>query len=101
MAASDRKVNFSAGPGVLPLSVLQQVRSDLPSLPGVGASALEVSHRGAWFEGVIAEAEANLRWLLQIGDAHRVLFCQGGASMQFAMVPMNLLRDGGADHIVT
>jgi len=101
MAASDRNVNFSAGPGVLPLSVLEQVRSDLPSLPGVGASALEVSHRGAWFEGVIAEAEANLRWLLRIGDAHRVLFCQGGASMQFAMVPMNLLRDGGADHIVT
>lgn len=101
MPASDRVVNFSAGPGVLPLPVLEQVRDDLPSLPGVGASALEVSHRGAWFEGVIAEAEANLRSLLRIGDAHRVLFCQGGASMQFAMVPMNLLGEGGADHIVT
>jgi phosphoserine aminotransferase len=97
----DRVVNFSPGPGVLPLPVLEQVRDDLPSLPGVGASALEVSHRGAWFEGVLAEAEANLRALLRIGDAHRVLFCQGGASMQFAMVPMNLLRDGGADHVVT
>ena len=83
------------------MSVLEQVRDDLPSLPGVGASALEVSHRGAWFEGVIAEAEANLRSLLRIGGDHRVLFCQGGASMQFAMVPMNLLHDGGADHIVT
>jgi phosphoserine aminotransferase len=97
----DRVVNFSPGPGVLPLPVLEQVRDDLPSLPGVGASALEVSHRGAWFEGVIAEAEANLRALLRIGDAHRVLFCQGGASMQFAMVPMNLQHEGGADHIVT
>ena len=101
MSDRDRVVNFSPGPGVLPLPVLEQVRDDLPSLPGVGASALEVSHRGAWFEGVIAEAEANLRALLRIGDAHRVLFCQGGASMQFAMVPMNLQRDGGADHIVT
>lgn len=101
MSASDRVVNFSPGPGVLPLSVLEQIRDDLPSLPGVGASALEVSHRGAWFEGVIEEAEANLRSLLRIGDDHRVLFCQGGASMQFAMVPMNLLHGGGADHIVT
>ena len=101
MPASDRIINFSAGPGVLPLPVLEQIRDDLPSLPGVGASAFEVSHRGPWFEGVIAEAEANLRLLLRIGDAHRVLFCQGGASMQFAMVPMNLSRDGVADHIVT
>lgn len=101
MPATDRVVNFSPGPGVLPLPVLEQVRADLPSLPGVGASALEVSHRGAWFEGVIAEAEANLRSLLRVGDDHRVLFCQGGASMQFAMVPMNVLHGGGADHVVT
>jgi phosphoserine aminotransferase len=101
VAAPDRVVNFSPGPGVLPLPVLEQVRADLPALPGVGASALEVSHRGAWFERVIAEAEANLRTLLRIPDAHRVLFCQGGASMQFAMVPMNLRRDGAADHVVT
>ena len=76
------------------------MKADLPTLPGVGASALEVSHRGAWFEGVIEEAEANLRALLKIGDDHRVLFCQGGASMQFAMVPMNLLRDGAAADLV-
>jgi phosphoserine aminotransferase len=94
-------VNFSPGPGVLPLPVLEEIREDLPTLPGVGASALEVSHRGAWFEGVIAEAEANLRALLRIPEAHRVLFCQGGASMQFAMAPMNLAREGGADHVVT
>jgi phosphoserine aminotransferase len=97
-----RVINFSAGPGVLPLPVLEQVKTDLPTLPGVGASALEVSHRGAWFEGVIEEAEANLRTLLKIGADHRVLFCQGGASMQFAMVPMNLLgATTAADLVVT
>jgi phosphoserine aminotransferase len=97
-----RVINFSAGPGVLPLPVLEQVKADLPTLPGVGASALEVSHRGAWFKDVIEEAEANLRALLKIGDDHRVLFCQGGASMQFAMVPMNLLdRGADADFVVT
>src|SRR3954452_21198283 len=101
MPPTDRVVNFSPGPGVLPLPVLEQERAELPSIPGVGASAFEVSHRGEWFEGVIADAEANLRSLLRIGDDHRVLFCQGGASMQFAMVPMNLLRGGSADHIVT
>jgi len=101
VSASERVVNFSPGPGVLPLPVLERVRADLPSLPGIGASALEVSHRGSWFEGVITETEANLRALLRIGDGHRVLFCQGGASMQFAMVPMNLLHGGAADHVVT
>jgi phosphoserine aminotransferase len=101
--ATSRVVNFSPGPGVLPLSVLQQVQTDLISLPGVGASALEVSHRGAWFRGVIAEAEANLRALLGIGDSHHVLFCQGGATTQFSMVAMNLLRGIGrpADYVIT
>jgi phosphoserine aminotransferase len=96
-------VSFSAGPGVLPVSVLEQVQADLVSLPGVGASALEVSHRSAWFEDVIQEAEANLRALLGIGEGHRVLFCQGGATMQFSMVPMNLLRgnEGPADFVIT
>jgi phosphoserine aminotransferase len=98
-----RVVNFSAGPGVLPLPVLEQVQADLLSLPGVGASALEVSHRSDWFEGVIAETEANLRELLHIGEEHHVLFCQGGATMQFSMVPMNLLRGSGrpADYVIT
>ena len=99
----ERIVNFAAGPGVLPLPVLEQVRSDLPMLPGVGASALEVSHRGAWFSGVIEEAEANLRSLLGVPDGYHVLFIQGGASMQFSMLPMNLLRTAGAaaNHVVT
>ncbi len=100
---TERLVNFAAGPGVLPLSVLEQAQADLVALPAVGASPLEVSHRGAWFTAVIEEAEANLRSLLAIPGTHRVLFLQGGATMQFAMVAMNLLRDSGrsADYVVT
>jgi hypothetical protein len=76
---------------------------ELVALPGIGASPLEVSHRSPWFEGVIGEAEDNLRSLLGVPGSHHVLFCQGGASMQFSMVPMNLLRDAGGEaaYIVT
>ena len=100
---TERIVNFSAGPGALPLPVLQEAQANLVSLPGVGASALEVSHRGAWFLGVIEEAEANLRALLDIPSSHRVLFIQGGATMQFSMVAMNLPRSGQrhADYVVS
>jgi phosphoserine aminotransferase len=100
---TDRVVNFSPGPGALPVEVLEQVQRDLVALPGVGASALEVSHRGAWFTGVLERAVDDLRALLSLGDEHRVLFCQGGATQQFSMVPMNLLRAAGrpADHVVT
>jgi phosphoserine aminotransferase len=103
MPERERVVNFSAGPGVLPLPVLEQAQADLVSLPGVGASPLEVSHRSPWFEDVIGEAERNLRELLAVGEGHRVLFCQGGASMQFSMAAMNLLRgkDHAADYIIT
>jgi phosphoserine aminotransferase len=93
---TDRVFNFAAGPATLPLPVLEQAQRDLVSLPGIGASPLEVSHRSPWFEDVIGEAEANLRSLLAIPDSHHVVFCQGGASMQFSMVPMNLLR--GNEH---
>ncbi len=100
---SDRVYSFSAGPAILPLKVLEEVQRDLISLPGLGASPLEVSHRSPWFEGVIGEAEANLRALLSIPDSHHVLFCQGGATLQFSMVAMNLLRGRprSADHVVT
>jgi phosphoserine aminotransferase len=99
---SDRVFNFAAGPAVLPLPVLERARDDLVSLPGIGVSPLEISHRSPWFEDVIGEAEANLRGLLAIPDAHHVVFCQGGATMQFSMVPMNLLRRGGsASYVVT
>jgi phosphoserine aminotransferase len=98
----DRVYNFAAGPGVLPLSVLEQAQRALISLPGIGVSPLEISHRSPWFEDVIGEAEANLRGLLAIPDTHHVVFCQGGATMQFSMVPMNLLRGGGtAAYVVT
>src|SRR5262245_28450894 len=97
---SQRAWNFSPGPGALPLPVLEQVRDELVELPGAGASVLEISHRSGAFERIIAEAESNLRELLSIPDTHRVLFLQGGASLQFAMVPMNLMLSG-ADHVVT
>jgi phosphoserine aminotransferase len=100
---SQRAFNFAAGPGILPLPVLEQAQRELVSLPGLGASALEVSHRGAWFTGVIEEAEANLRDLLAIPRTHRVVFCQGGATMQFSMAAMNLLRGSGrpAEYVLT
>jgi phosphoserine aminotransferase len=99
---SDRVYNFAAGPGVLPLPVLEQARHDLISLPGIGVSPLEISHRSSWFGDVIEEAEANLRRLLAIPTSHHVVFCQGGATTQFSMIPMNLLRSGGtAVYVVT
>ena len=98
-----RVYNFSPGPAVLPLSVLEEAQRDLLSLPGVGVSALEISHRCPWFDKVMAETEANLRQLLAIPANYRVLFMQGGSRLQFSMVPMNLLRGTGksADYIVT
>jgi len=94
--------NFSAGPAVLPVKVLEQVQRDLLSLPGVGMSVLEISHRSAAFDEIIEGCEADLRKLANIPGNYKVLFLQGGASLQFSMVPMNLLPAGGsADYIVT
>jgi phosphoserine aminotransferase len=84
--------NFSAGPAIMPMPVLLEVQQDLVALPGVGMSILEISHRSKVFEGILADAEANLRALAGIPSSYRVLFLQGGASLQFSMVPMNLLR---------
>jgi phosphoserine aminotransferase len=100
---SERVVNFAPGPAMLPLTVLEQVRSDLVSLPGLGISPLEISHRSAWFGDVIEEAEGNLRGLLELPASHHVVFCQGGATQQFSMAPMNLLRGsrGTAEYVVT
>ena len=96
----DRVWNFSPGPGALPLPVLERVRDELLEYPGAGASILEISHRSPAFERVIEEAEANLRDLLHIPSTYRVLFLQGGASLQFSMVPMNLLLES-AGYVVT
>jgi phosphoserine aminotransferase len=94
--------NFSAGPAVLPVSVLEQVQRDMLSLPGVGMSVLEISHRSAAFDEILDGCEADLRKLAGVPDGYRVLFLQGGASLQFSMVPMNLLpRGGSADYVVT
>jgi phosphoserine aminotransferase len=94
--------NFSAGPAVLPVEVLEQVQRDLLSLPGVGMSVLEISHRSAAFDEIIEGCEADLRRLAAVPDGYHVLFLQGGASLQFSMVPMNLLPPGGsADYVVT
>lgn len=99
---TERIFNFSAGPATLPESVLLQAQRDLFALPGVGMSILEVSHRSAAFETVIQEAEADLRALLAIPDNYKVLFLQGGASLQFSMIPMNILPSGrSADYILT
>lgn len=102
MTTTTRIFNFSAGPAVLPLDVLEQAQRDLLSLPGVGMSILEVSHRSKPFEDILAGCEADLRTLGGIPDGYHVLFLQGGASLQFSMVPMNLLTaQSSADYIVT
>ena len=89
---TERAWNFSAGPAMLPLPALERARDELLELPGARASVLEVSHRSSAFESLIDEAEANLRELLAVPQTHRIVFLQGGASLQFSMVPMNLLR---------
>jgi phosphoserine aminotransferase len=96
----ERSWNFSAGPATLPLPVLDRAREDLLALPGAGASVLEISHRSPAFDAVIREAEHNLRELLAVPETHRVLFLQGGASLQFSMVPMNLVGQRTAEYVV-
>lgn len=100
---ADRVFNFSPGPAVLPLTVLEQARDELVSLPGVGSSVLEISHRSPAFDRILDETLADLRTLLGIGGDHEVVFLQGGASLQFSMVPMNLLRGRPekADYVLT
>ncbi|MGH9866777.1 MAG: 3-phosphoserine/phosphohydroxythreonine transaminase [Candidatus Polarisedimenticolia bacterium] len=100
--ATHRIYNFAAGPAVLPEPALEEAQRNLMALPGVGMSILEISHRSKAFEAIIQQAEADLRRLAGIPDGYQVLFLQGGASLQFSMVPMNLLPAGGkADYIVT
>jgi phosphoserine aminotransferase len=102
MTTIHRIYNFSAGPAVLPLPVLEEVQRDLISLPGVGMSVLEISHRSKVFEAILASAEADIRALAAIPANYRVLFLQGGASTQFSMVPMNLIGAGQiADYVDT
>lgn len=98
----NRIFNFSAGPAVLPVPVLEEAQRNLVELPGVGMSVLEISHRSKTFEDILARTEADVRALGKVPANYKVLFLQGGASMQFSMVPLNLLTPGGtADYIVT
>src|SRR4051794_40699893 len=95
-------LNFNAGPAMLPPPVLEQVQAELRDYQGRGMSIMEMSHRSKEFEAVVGQAEATFKKLLGVGDGYRVVFVQGGASTQFAMVPMNFLPPGGsADYILT
>ena len=97
-----RIYNFSAGPAILPEDVLKEAQENLFSLPGVGMSILEISHRSKTFDKILAEAKADLKSLLNISDDYELLFLQGGASLQFSMVPLNLMPPKNkADYIVT
>jgi phosphoserine aminotransferase len=102
MPTTTRVFNFSAGPAVLPVPVLEQAQRDLVALPGVGMSVLEISHRSRAFEDLLARAAAGIRSLAGVPPDYRILFLQGGASLQFSMVPMNLLLAGStADYVDT
>ena len=96
-----RAYNFSAGPSTLPLSVLEEAQREFLDFAGTGMSVTEISHRNKAFEAVVQEGEALLRELMHIPDDYAVLFVQGGASTQFAAVPLNLMHRGKADYVVT
>ena len=96
-----RVYNFSAGPAVLPEEVLQEAAAEMMDYKGSGMSVMEMSHRSKAYDTIIKEAEADLRELMNIPDNYKVLFLQGGASQQFAMIPMNLMKNRVADYIVT
>ena len=99
---SDQRIyNFSAGPSMLPVPVLEKAAAQMLNYEGSGMSVMEMSHRSKAYEGIIQGTEAALRRVLGIPDNYKVLFCQGGATMQFSAIPLNLTRRGKADYIVT
>lgn len=99
---TERIFNFSAGPAVLPLPVLEEAQRDMLALPGVGMSVMEISHRSKTFDEIFKRAESGIRDLLGVPENYHVLFLQGGASLQFSMVPMNLLpENASADYVIT
>lgn len=101
MEKYNRVYNFSAGPAVLPVEVLEKARDEMLNYQNTGMSVMEMSHRSKVYDNIIKEAETDLRDLLSIPQNYKVLFLQGGASLQFSMVPINLLKNGTADYIVT
>ena len=96
-----RIYNFSAGPSMLPLPVLEKAASEMTDYNNSGMSVMEMSHRSSVYDAVIKEAEQNLRKLMNIPDNYKILFLQGGATTQFAAVPLNLMKNGKADYIVS
>ncbi len=100
---ADRVFNFSPGPAVLPLPVLERARDEMLSLPGVGMSVLEISHRSPAFDRILEDTLEGLRSLMGVGSNYEIVLLQGGASLQFSMVPMNLLRGRSekANYVVT
>ena len=97
----ERVYNFSAGPAVLPEEVLKEAAAEMLNYNGTGMSVMEMSHRSKAYEAIIQTAEQDLRDLLQVPDNYKILFLQGGASQQFAMIPMNLMKNKVADYIIT
>ncbi len=97
----NRVYNFSAGPAVLPEEVLKDAAAEMLDYQGTGMSVMEMSHRSKVFEEILNEAEQDLRDLMAIPADYKVLFLQGGAHLQFAMIPMNLMKNRVADYIVT
>src|SRR5262249_55428209 len=100
---TERVFNFSPGPAVMPVPVLEQIQREMLSLPGVGMSVLEISHRSKSFDAILAEAQSLTRDLLGVPKNYHVIFLQGGAHLQFAMVAANFLRDTSktADYVIT
>ena len=100
--ANDRVFNFSAGPSMLPLEVLQRAGAEITNYNGSGMSVMEMSHRSKVFQKIFDETQAKLRKLMNVPDGYKILFLQGGATMQFGMIPLNLItRTGKADYAVT
>ena len=97
----DRVYNFSAGPATMPVEVLEEIAAEVLNYRGSGMSVMEMSHRSKVFGQIVEEAEADLRALMQIPDNYKVLFIQGGATLQFSAIPINLCRNGVFDYIVT
>src|SRR3954453_16847678 len=99
---AERIFNFSAGPAMLPTAVLERARDEMLSLGGIGMGVMEISHRSREFLAVLERAESGLRELMHVPDTHRILFLQGGASLQFSMIPMTFLAGGrAADYVLT
>ena len=98
----NRVFNFSAGPSMLPLEVLEQAQRELVCFPSAGMSVMEMSHRSKVFESILEKAKADLKELMNIPDNYKILFLQGGGSTQFAMIPLNLMnKNNKADYVIT